>query len=144
MTMIRIQNSDRPRWENLLRDVMPESYRPVNQRQTRLDRPALNIRESTGGWEIELAVPGWRKEEFKINFEDSKLLISGQPEKPAEIRRNDYLQREFQPSAFARSLRLPAEEVDDNKISARYENGILYVSVARRKDKPGKRQIEVK
>lgn len=106
--------------------------------------PAVNIAETDGHYHIELAAPGLKKEDFKIDLERNILTISA--EKQTEQTENDkkYNKREYSYSSFVRSFTLP-ESADDANIEAEYTDGVLRISVAKKEEaKMASRQIEIK
>lgn len=108
--------------------------------------PAVNIAEKEHVFQIELAVPGLKKEDFKINLEGNQLCVS--VEKKEEKTESDesirYNKREFNYSSFSRTFTLP-ESADQNKIQAEYNDGILIINVAKREEaKSLAREIAVK
>jgi HSP20 family protein len=104
--------------------------------------PAVNISESKDHYHLELAAPGLKKEDFKLNLERDMLSISVEQNQQAEDR--DYNKREFSYSSFVRSFTLP-ESADENGIEARYSDGILCIDVPKREEaKLQARQIEIK
>lgn len=105
-----------------------------------ISKPLVNISEDENAFEIELAVPGFKKEDFKINLEKLVLTISlGKKEDKEE---KQYNKREFVYESFSRSFTLP-ENSDGEKISAEYVDGILKVFIAK-KEKEKIRMINVK
>ncbi len=95
--------------------------------------PAVNIAETDGNFQIELAVPGFKKEDFKISIDKNVLSIS--TEKKNEDAQEDkrFSKREFSYAAFTRSFTLP-ETIDHNKIDAAYTDGILKLTVAKKEE----------
>ncbi len=91
--------------------------------------PATNILESEKDFEIQLAVPGMKKDDFKMEMEDNVLSVvfeKKEEEKTAEG--VEYLRREFEMDEFTRSFSIP-KTADVENIKARYENGILHITV---------------
>ncbi len=107
-------------------------------------RPMVNISESEQAFEIEMAVPGFKKEDFKINLEKQTLTISLEKEEEKETVSKRYSKREFHVQAFSRSFTLP-ENIDSEKISAEYVDGILKVFISKKEEAKEKvRVINVK
>lgn len=105
--------------------------------------PAVNISETDNHYHIELAAPGLKKEDFKINLERNVLTISA--EKQNEQTENDkqYNKREYCYTSFVRSFTLP-ESADDAGIAAGYTDGVLKIDVAKKAEaKTASRQIEI-
>jgi len=101
--------------------------------------PALNVKEKNNEFEIELAVPGLSKEDFKISIEDGILSISAEKENKIEEEKEGYVRKEFSYNSFSRNIALP-EEVDvDKEIEAKYKEGILKMSLKKRKTDKSKK-----
>ncbi|MCS6981737.1 MAG: Hsp20/alpha crystallin family protein [Flavobacteriales bacterium] len=95
---------------------------------TDVSLPPVNISRSDDAYDIEMAVPGFQKGDFKISVEDGVLKISGEHKSEQEKKEKNYTRREFSFSSFERSFRLP-EECNPENVTASYENGVLYVKV---------------
>ncbi|MBN2637992.1 MAG: Hsp20/alpha crystallin family protein [Bacteroidales bacterium] len=106
------------------------------------DMPAVNINEENDRFILELAAPGLNKSDFKINLDNQVLTISSA--KKEEKNEKNYTRREFLFNSFTRSFTLP-KNVDSEKISADYENGILKLQLPK-KDLETKisKQIEIR
>ena len=93
--------------------------------------PSVNSIENNDSFEIDLAVPGMKKDDFKIELIDKVLIISSENSNSIE---NDNMRlNEFNYSSFQRSFRIP-ESVDLDKIKANYKNGILKIKLPKKKD----------
>ena len=93
--------------------------------------PSVNLKESDKKIEIELAAPGMKREDFKVEIENDVLMISSEKEEEKEEKKENYVRKEFNYQAFSRSFNLP-ETIDENKIEANYKDGILHVVVAKK------------
>ena len=106
--------------------------------------PAVNISETEANYHIELAAPGLKKEDFKLNLDRNVLNISVEQVKDQQDARKNYSKREYSYSSFVRSFTLP-ESADDSAINASYTDGILRIDIAKREEaKAVSRQIEIK
>ena len=106
--------------------------------------PAVNISESENNYHVELAAPGLKKEDFKLNLERNQLTISVEQSADHQDNQKNYSKREYSYSSFVRSFTLP-ESADDGKIDASYTDGILRIDIAKREEaKAVRRQIEIK
>src|SRR6185503_2526716 len=106
--------------------------------------PAVNISESEQNYHVELAAPGLKKEDFKLNLERNVLNISVEQSANHEDTRKNYSKREFSYSSFVRSFTLP-ESADDSQINATYTDGILRIDIAKREEaKTVHRQMHIK
>ncbi len=102
--------------------------------------PAINITESEGQYEMEFAVPGMTKEDFKIQVDtDANLVVSMEKASKASTEKR-YLRQGFRTSAFRQNIVLP-DDVDREKISARVENGILYIALPKLKPEVVKPEV---
>jgi HSP20 family protein len=108
----------------------------------RRDRlPAVNVKETDKCYEIEVAVPGMKKEDFKIDVDNGVLTISAEQKEEQEKKEDNYTRKEFSYSSFSRSFSLP-QNVNEDSINAKYENGVLALTLDKAKEeKPKKRQI---
>jgi HSP20 family protein len=105
--------------------------------------PAVNIKETDKDFELQMAAPGMDKKDFKIELDHNRLTISLE-KKNEKKEEGTYSRREFNYQYFKRSFTLPENDIETDKISARYEDGILYLSVPKLKEeaKPS-RMIEI-
>ncbi|MFW5758604.1 MAG: Hsp20/alpha crystallin family protein [Bacteroidota bacterium] len=108
--------------------------------------PAVNIKENNDEFMIEVAAPGMKKEDFKVNYDNGQLTISSEKENEnVEKDGEKVTRREFSYQSFQRSFTIPENVIEADKIHAKYENGILHLNLPKReevKPKPAK-QIEI-
>ena len=105
--------------------------------------PRVNITESKEGFKLDLLAPGFRKEDLKMNVEDSTLTISAEKKNQDLAEGDRYTRREFGFSAFKRSFGIP-ENVDTESISAEFTNGVLTVNIRKYEPaKPAVREINI-
>jgi len=90
--------------------------------------PAVNIKETEQGYEVELAVPGFKKDELKISTENGILSISAETNSDKTEENDKYTRREFSRSSFSRSFSLP-ENVSPEDIKAKYEDGLIRINL---------------
>jgi HSP20 family protein len=106
--------------------------------------PAVNVAESDNGYDIELAAPGLKKEDFKISVEKNVLSVSADKKVESTDETKKYSKREYNYTAFARTFTLP-QAADQTKITAEYADGILNITVGKKEEaKIQTREIEVK
>lgn len=108
-------------WQRLLLDHQ-------NNHQQAVAWPAANVVESATNFELQLAVPGWQKEDFEIKVENKILSISAKNESTVPAEGTQTRHREFQRKAFSRSFSLP-KVVNTDLIGAKYEQGVLVVTL---------------
>ena len=105
--------------------------------------PAINVIDNEGNYEIEVAAPGIKKEDFKVSVEKGLLTISGQTEKESEEKKKNYTRKEFSSRSFSRSFTLP-DNVNDEDVNAKYDNGILKLTLTKKlKEAPKKKEISI-
>ena len=106
--------------------------------------PAVNIIENFPSFVVEIAAPGLGKEDFKIEVEEDMLKISSEKATQQEENKDSqYRKREFNYESFERSFKLP-ENIEIDKIQAKYENGILNVTLPKMEEKKVlKKMVEI-
>src|ERR1044072_6864743 len=103
-------------------------------RETAENVPAVNISENDKAWKIEVAAPGFSKEDFKIKLENELLTISAEHKQEENAEEKNYRRREFKKTSFTRSFRLKKENVNEDGISASYDNVILNISIPKKEE----------
>jgi HSP20 family protein len=104
--------------------------------------PPLDIRETADAYVVDLDLPGVEADSVEVSFEQGMLVVNGQRPTPRQENAERYFLIERPTGGFARSIRLP-ERVDSDRITARYANGVLSISVAKAESaKPRKIEIE--
>ncbi|GAB2602687.1 Hsp20/alpha crystallin family protein [Spirosoma areae] len=118
------------RYNNFPTFFNPLFDRPVINRfhNTTPNVPAVNVKETETAFLLELAAPGLKKEDLKINIENNKLTIGYQSEVKTEEATEKYTRQEFGFTSFERSFRLP-KTVNADAINAAYTDGILSVEL---------------
>tara|TARA_R110002124_G_scaffold227889_2_gene393273 strand:+ start:22958 stop:23389 length:432 start_codon:yes stop_codon:yes gene_type:complete len=106
--------------------------------------PAINIRNNEDDFLVEMAIPGMKKEDFKIDLDNNVLTISSEEKSEQEETQDNYTRKEFNYSSFKRSFTLP-ETVDGDKIEAKYEAGVLGITIPKKEEAKPKppRAIEI-
>jgi len=105
--------------------------------------PAVNVRETKNHYELELAVPGFKKEDFKIVIENGLMIISAETRDEKNEDKDNYTRKEFSYSSFSRTFNLP-DDVEEDNIDANYQNGILSLELKKSgKQLASKKEIKV-
>ncbi|MCR8560785.1 Hsp20/alpha crystallin family protein [Mucilaginibacter sp. BJC16-A38] len=105
--------------------------------------PAVNIRETKNHYKLDVSVPGFKKDDFKITTEDGLLTISAETSNEQNEEKENYTRREFSSSSFTRTFHLP-ENVEEDNISANYQNGLLEIELKKSgKSSTAKKEIKV-
>ncbi len=105
-----------------------------NYSNTNTTLPSVNIKESNETFEVEVAAPGFTKDDFKLELNHNTLTVSS--EKKVENETKDgqhFTKREFSYQSFSRSFTLP-NTADGEKIEAKYDNGILRVIIPKKEE----------
>lgn len=95
--------------------------------------PAVNIKDTEKTFELELAVPGLKKDDFTVEVDHDVLTISSEMQSENEETQEKYTRKEFSYTSFKRSFTLP-ETVDGAKIDAKYQDGILKVTLPKKQE----------
>ena len=106
-------------------DFMPKT-------QSQYSTPKMNITETNGSFEIELAAPGLTKDDFTIHLTDNNTL-----ELKMEKKKDDksYLRKEFSYQSYAQTFTLP-DTVASDAIKATMADGILTITLPKKEEKP--------
>jgi len=104
--------------------------------------PKVDVIESDNAYEVHLAAPGLSKDDFKIEINDHSLTVSGERKFSNEKKEKNYHSIETQYGSFSRSFTLP-ENVDGTKVNAKYNNGILELTIPKDEKKALKQVIRV-
>ena len=144
MTLIRANSNYYPSFSSLFDDFFNAElgdWRRNNFSPTNATLPKVNVKEDEDSFTIEVAAPGMEKEDFDVQLDHNRLTISSQKETEKSEEAEKYTKREFAYHSFQRSFTLP-DSANGEKIDAKYNNGILTLSIPKRdeaKPKPVKR-----
>ncbi len=110
---------------------------------TRQDLPAMNVKEHEDDFEIEFAVPGYSREDFKVSVEDDILYVSADKTFDDIEDEDDYTRREFRYSNFQRMLQLPKSVNLSEEVMANYKDGLLTFRLIKHKDAINSKRKEI-
>ena len=107
--------------------------------------PAMNVKENKKDFELELAVPGFSKDEIEISIEDDILHICGEKTTEDMKEEENYARKEFSYNKFDRKLQLPTTINMTKKVKATFKDGILYLNLVKKEVNkiPPKKLIEI-
>lgn len=105
--------------------------------------PPVNVVDKDGEFEVEIAVPGMKKEDFHVTCENGYLTIKAEKEEKREEKDKNYTRREYNYNSFERSFSLPAS-VKSDQVKAKYEDGVLKISLPKTEEAKTKPKREVK
>jgi HSP20 family protein len=145
MTLVKFNNGQKnvvnPWFSDVFDSIINDSF--VNDRFVN-KVPAVNIAETENEFNIELAAPGLKKEDFKISLDKNVLTVSAEKKTENVEEGKKYSKREYSYNSFVRSFTLP-ETADQSKIDAQYNDGVLKLGVAKKEEaKFQSREIAVK
>lgn len=112
-----------------------------NYSSTSTTVPSVNIRENGDAYEVQVAAPGMEKNDFEVMLDGNLLTISSSKRNSSEMQDDSFTRREFSYLSFQRSFELPKDVVDQDNINAKYENGLLLLTIPKKeeaKQKPPK------
>jgi HSP20 family protein len=146
MTLVKFANGQKSRavnpfFSDVFDSILNDSFLS-DKLSTRV--PAVNIAETENEFQIELAAPGLKKEDFKISVDKNVLSVSADKKTENVEEGKKFSKREYSYNSFTRSFTLP-EVADHSKIEAEYTDGILKLNVAKKEEaKIQSREIAVK
>ena len=148
MSLIRKNRDMFPVFPALFDDFLSRdlfNWNQSNFSSTSTTVPAVNIRESEDHFEVEMASPGMDKKDFNIRLDGNALTISSTKEHNQEETKENYSRKEFSYQSFQRTFVLPKDVVDEDRISAQYENGLLKLVIPKKEEakQKGPRLIEI-
>ncbi len=131
MNLIRFKHNP----GSLLAELMEDFDKNIFSRGSEADSmvPAVNIRENEDAFILDLAAPGMKKEDFKINLDNNVLSISSEKKHESNESNEKWTRREFAYSSFCRTFTLP-KSIDLEKIKADYKDGILALQLPKREE----------
>ena len=133
MTLLKFNNplvkqfDTRPMFAELYNDLI-ENFNPNYKIQ---NMPSVNIHETDDKFNVSLAAPGLKKEDFKIGFKNGVLKISAEKKEEKTGTQQSYSRKEFSYETFSRSFTLP-EIANNEAIAASYENGVLSIDIPKK------------
>ncbi len=115
----------------------------IRPQVNRLHLPAVNTRESEDAFTLELALPGWQKDQVELRVDGELLIVSGKTGPETDERSGTYRRREFGITQFEKSFHLP-ESVEVDGINATLDHGILSIALPKVPEaQPVRKQIAI-
>ncbi len=108
-------------------------WRRSNFSSTNTTVPKVNVKEDDDTFMIEMAAPGMKKEDFQVKLHNDLLTISSESKQEHEADEDKYTRREYAYRSFHRSFTLP-HSADGEKIEAKYEDGVLKLSIPKKEE----------
>lgn len=135
--MLIKRNDSYPVFSNLFGDFFDKAFSDWNSTNfslTNTTLPAVNIQESKDDFLVSMAVPGMSKKDFKIDLNDNLLTISSEKKEEKKKEEVNFTRQEYSYQSFSRSFTLPKDVVNDEKISAKYEDGELKILIPKKEE----------
>ncbi len=142
MAITRFNGGMTPRVSKMLEDFFNDDFF-VNRHPT-YNLPQVNVIESDDQFRIDVAAPGMERDDFELKVEQNVLKVKAERHHEEEERDEKYTRREFTYGVFERTFSLP-DSVDYDQIHAKYDKGILHITLAKREEAKAKppRLIEI-
>ena len=143
-SLVRTNGSLFPAIPSLLDDFFGKDWLDstmANWRTSGSTLPAVNVQETNDEYMIDVAAPGMKRNDFKIELDNDVLTISSQREDSHEEKDGNYSRREFSYQSFQRSFSLPQNKMKGDQIKAKYIDGILHITIPKAEEatrKPAK------
>ena len=128
-------------------DVLGKSFGNefMSNFNTGITLPAVNVMDTDNEFVVEMAVPGLKKSDFKIDIDNHILSVGAETKSETNEDNENYTRREFGYSSFKRTFAIP-DSVENEKIHAGYNDGILKITLPKREEAKKKpiKTIEIK
>lgn len=141
MTLIRYNRPNRNVMSKNFSDIMDEFFNDVVNTNRESFVPGIDISETDDQFLISAELPGMKKDDIDISLDNGRLTISGERKFEKEEEGKTFHRVETRYGSFNRSFQLP-DNVDEESINAKYENGLLNISIDKAEDKV-KKKIEI-
>jgi HSP20 family protein len=99
----------------------------------RMNTPEVNIVETNDDYQLELNVPGRKKDDFKITVDKNILTVSFEKKEEQKDESKKIIKREFVTKSFKRSFSLD-EKINADEINAKYEDGLLLLTLPKKEE----------
>ncbi len=127
------------RFSDVLNQVFDEASRVQNGGKF---VPTVNLSETDKTYEVEANLPGMKKDDINVELDGNTLKISGQKQKEDEEKGKTYHLIETEYGHFQRQFEIPEDGNTDN-IEAKYESGVLKLSIPKSKQKQSGKKIDI-
>lgn len=125
--------------DHLFDDLVPLSWRRTNGERAELAQwaPLTDLIETDDAYQVRADLPGMTKKDVKVNFQDGRLIISGEREKEEKEESKEFIRRERTYGSFFKSLTLPSD-VKESNIKASFKDGVLNITLPKTEPKKAK------
>lgn len=105
---------------------------PTFEKEIVKTTPSVNVKETENEFVVEVAIPGVKKENVKVELNENVLSISSETKKETNETNDKYTRKEFSYSTFKRSFTVDEDAIDTDKIEAKFENGLLNIHLSKK------------
>ncbi|REL33069.1 Hsp20/alpha crystallin family protein [Rhodohalobacter sp. SW132] len=141
MTLIKYSRPGRNVAGKHFSDIMDEFFNEAVADRTSTFSPSINISETENNFNIEVEVPGMKKDDINVDIENNVLTVSGERKHETEEKERRFHRVETRYGSFSRTFQLP-DHVDSENIEATYADGVLNIQLGKREEKL-KKQIAI-
>ena len=143
MSLLRSTDRRLPVFNNWLDSFFSDSDQFFGNWDSQRSIPPVNVEETEESFKMELAAPGKKKEDFKVEIDNGILVISSEQDSSEESSEKNYKRKEYSYQSFSRSFTLP-ENVNEDAIEAQYSKGVLQLTIPKTEaSKPLRKEIEI-
>lgn len=132
MNLIK-RNSFVPSTSSLFDEFMNRDLFDWSRREGNGLVPRVNIVENDDAFQVDLAAPGMKKEDFHVELDNDTLTVSSEVSDTQEEEKQNYTRKEFSYHSFRRSFYLP-NTVEVDKINAKYHDGVLSLWIPKKEE----------
>lgn len=119
-------------------DMLDRIFDRTSELQSSTFVPRVDVSETEKQFEVTAELPGMKKEDIDINMEGNVLTISGERRREQTEKSQNFRRVETSYGRFTRSLPFP-DIINPDKIEAKYDNGLLHITIPKVKEKAGKK-----
>lgn len=130
MTTLRFNQPTLKNLDSFLDSLLNDA---PSSNEYRMNFPAVNIVETNDDYQLELNVPGRKKDDFKITIDKNILTVSFEKKEDEKDESKKVIKREFITQSFKRSFTLD-EKINADEINAKYEDGLLLLTLPKKEE----------
>jgi HSP20 family protein len=145
MTLVKVNNPYAKSINGFVNDFFNEFPTSFGKtiREDVFGFPPVNIVEKTDAYQLEIAAPGYDKTDFNVKLDGNILTINAEKKEETKDETSKLIRKEFTHKSFKRSFTID-EKIDGANINAKYENGILNVTLPKKETvKPASKDITI-
>lgn len=143
--MKTLARKSNPLFIDLFEDFFGKDFTPLTGYNTRINTPAVNIKETDSAFALQVIAPGYSKKDIALDLDENVLTISSEKKTENKNENEKFTRKEFSFNSFKRSFNLP-ETVNQEGVKATFKDGILNIVLPKKEEalpKPPKK-IEIK